>query len=211
MKSYWPKQVEGRKLALRGLVTCDVVHVYRCLDRPGVLNGVEELRRRGVAITRDDDDDVRLVPADSPGAKHVFSPMKVEQALRLQRAMLARADVGDDDHAGSGRESRRSGDRPMSYARSNIKVKEYAAAGVPWVASARGSYAGLGTKAGGMTVADDRWRETLLGLVGSRLKRMRVRRNAESWVKAQHISRYTGRWETALQMAVERADRRATQ
>ncbi len=73
----------------------------------------------------------------------------------------------------------------MSYARSNIKVKEYAAAGVPWVASARGAYSGLGAKAGGITIADDRWEQTLLDLAGSRFKRIRLRRNAESWAKAQ--------------------------
>lgn len=103
-------------------------------------------------------------------------------------------------------------DHPMSYARSNIKVKEYAAAGVPWVASARGSYAGLGAKAGGITVADDGWEESLLAVAGSRFKRMRLRRNAEAWAKAQHIKHHTARWETVMRMAVDAAaQRRALQ
>lgn len=304
------KLAGGGKFALRELLACDVVHVYRCSDEPGVAKGVEELRRRGAAITWDDDDDVRLVPADSPGSKQVFSPMKVERALRLRKAMLSRVDVAttttqvmadllrphfdgpievienylDSSQYARGRRNHdgvvigwvASGehfadvrmleltpmlrnvmardervrvttagvkldldpnrythvkhipfhelaahaaefdigiapiaDHPMSYARSNIKVKEYAAAGVPWVASARGSYAGLGVKAGGVTVADDRWEQTLLDIAGSRLKRMRLRRNAESWAKAQHISRHTDRWEGALQTAIKRAGRRA--
>jgi hypothetical protein len=45
----------GGKFALRDLLTCDVVHVYRCSDERGVVKGVDELRRRGVAITWDDD------------------------------------------------------------------------------------------------------------------------------------------------------------
>jgi hypothetical protein len=100
-------------------------------------------------------------------------------------------------------------DHPMSYARSNIKVKEYAGAGVPWVASARGSYARLGTREGGVAVADDRWEQTLLDLAGSRLKRLRLRRKAESWGKSQHIRHHTQRWEAVLEMAVESAARRA--
>jgi glycosyltransferase involved in cell wall biosynthesis len=100
-------------------------------------------------------------------------------------------------------------DHPMSYARSNVKVKEYAGAGVPWVASARGSYAGFGTKEGGITVADDGWEQALLDLAGSRLKRMRLRRKAGSWGKSQHIKHHTKPWEAVIQTAVELAARRA--
>jgi hypothetical protein len=39
----------GGKFALRDLLTCDVVHVYRCCDEPSVVKGVDELRRRGRA------------------------------------------------------------------------------------------------------------------------------------------------------------------
>jgi hypothetical protein len=100
-------------------------------------------------------------------------------------------------------------DHPMSYARSNVKVKEYAGAGVPWVASARGPYAGLGAKEGGVTVADDRWERVLLDLAGSQHKRMSLRRKAESWGKSQHITHHAHRWEAVMQMAVELAGRRA--
>jgi hypothetical protein len=238
------------------------VHVYRCSDEQGVVKVVDELRRRGVAITWDDDDDVRLVPVDSPGSKQVFSPMNVERALRQRTTMLSRVDVVttttqvmadllrshfdgpievienylDSSQYVRGRRSHEGivigwiasgehfadvrkldltpmlrnvmarddrvrvttvgvkldldparythikhvpfhqlaacaaefdigiapiGDHPMSYARSDIKVREYAAAGVPWVASARGPYAGLGRRRVGrrspMTGGSRRW------------------------------------------------------
>jgi glycosyltransferase involved in cell wall biosynthesis len=298
------------QFALRSLLDCDVVHVFRCHDRPPVLKSVEQLRRHGVAITWDHDDDVRLVPPDTPGYKQNYSGFTAERTLRGQAAMLSKADVvttttqvladmrradfdgpievienyigsdqyvrGRRNHDGvvigwiasmehladvrmleltpmlrnvMARDERIRvttagvkldldperyvyirkvqfhslaahiaefdigiaplGDHPMSYARSNIKLKEYAAAGVPWVASPRGPYADLGAKAGGITVADDRWEQALLDLAGSRLKRMRLRRNAESWAKGQHIDRHVGRWEAVMEMAVEQVGRRA--
>jgi hypothetical protein len=304
------KVTDDGKLPVDRLLRCDVVHVYRCLDQAAVLKTIDELRRRGIAVTWDDDDDVRLVPPESPGSKQVFSPIKVERSLRRQSAMLSKVDLvttttqplanlfrsrfdgpieiienylsadqytrGRAMHEGivigwvaSGEhvaEVERLGltpmlrnvmardervrvatagikldldparymhvrkvefrdlttfvsgfdigiapvaDHPMSYARSNIKVKEYAGAGVPWVASARGPYEGLGAKAGGITIADDRWEETLVDLVGSRFKRMRLRRNAMSWAKDQSVARHVGSWEDALRKAVEVVERRA--
>ena len=58
-------------------------------------------------------------------------------------------------------------DIPFNLARSNVKVKEYAAAGVPWVASARGPYADLGSRCGGMIIGDDAWEDTLVSLAGA--------------------------------------------
>jgi hypothetical protein len=299
--------------SLRELVDCDVVHVYRGHEDPNDLQPlrcVTELRRRGIAITWDDDDDVRLIPPDSPGYKSHFGGLNTQRFVRQQVAMASKADVvttttqvladlfgkhfdgptevienylDSSQYAHDGRKhdgvtigwvaSREHvadvrmldlttilrnvmarderirvitagikldldpgrythvrdvgfsdlsrflaqldigiapiADHPMSYARSNIKVKEYAGAGVPWVASARGSYSGLGAKEGGVTVADDGWEQALVDLAGSRLKRGRLRRKAESWGKSQHISRHTQRWEAVMQMAVESAARRA--
>jgi hypothetical protein len=298
------------KFSLSDLLSCDVVHVYRCLDEPGVLKAIDELRRRAVAITWDDDDDVRLVPPESPGAKQVFSGVKVERRIRSQNAMFSKVDLvttttqtlasmfrsqfdgpievienylhasqygrGRHHHEGvvigwvaSGehvaevrhldltqmlrnvmaRDERIRvttagikldldparytnvkhvpflelgafvaefdigiaplADHPMSYARSNIKVKEYAGAAVPWVASARGPYVGLGARAGGITIADDRWEQTLLDLAGARFKRKRLRRNAASWAKTQSLARHLDSWEAALVKAVEQVKRRA--
>jgi glycosyltransferase involved in cell wall biosynthesis len=290
----------------RQLVGCDVVHVYRGADEPRVCQAVDDLHRRGIAITWDDDDDVRLIPSDVPGYKSHYGGLNVQRRIGQQIAMTSRADVvttttqalaelfgrdfdgpteviesylNSSQYARDGRKHdgitigwvaslehvtdvrmldvtsmlrnvmarnedvrvttvgvkldldpdrythvRRIkfeelskfvakldigiapiADHPMSYARSNVKVKEYSAAGVPWVASARGPYAGLGTREGGITVADDRWEETLLDLAGSRLKRMRLRRKASSWGKSQHIRHHTQRWEAVMQMAVEAA------
>jgi glycosyltransferase involved in cell wall biosynthesis len=102
-------------------------------------------------------------------------------------------------------------DMPMSYARSDIKVKEYAAAGVPWLASARGSYLGLGPKCGGQLVEDDGWEQALKGVVGSSSLKLRMmRRRAKSWATRQRIDRHVGRWEQAMRLAMaEAAARRA--
>jgi glycosyltransferase involved in cell wall biosynthesis len=304
------KHAENGKFSTRELLGCDVVHVYRGSEDPQVLKTMDELRRRGIAVTWDDDDDIRLVPSDSPGYKAHYTGLNIQRRINQQIAMASKADVvttttqvladlfakdfagptqvienylDDSQYARDGRKHdgvtigwvaslehvadvrmldvtsmlrnviarddnvrvttvgvkldldpdrytyvRRVqfpdlsqylaqldigiapiADHPMSYARSNIKVKEYAGAGVPWVASARGSYSNLGTKEGGITVADDGWEQALLGLAGSRLKRMRLRRKAESWGKSQHIRHHTQRWETVMQMAVESAARRA--
>ncbi len=48
-------------------------------------------------------------------------------------------------------------DIPFNRTRSRVKVKEYAGAGVPWLASPIGPYAGLGEDQGGRLVADDAW------------------------------------------------------
>jgi glycosyltransferase involved in cell wall biosynthesis len=304
------KRAEDGRFSSGQLLDCDVVHVYRGSEDPQVLKSVEELRRRGIAITWDDDDDVRLIPPDAPGYKSHYGGLNVQRRIRQQIAMTSKADVvttttqvladlfgkhcdgpieviesylGSSQYARDGRKHdgitigwvaslehvtdvrmldvtsmlrnvmardehvrvttvgikldldpdrytyvRRVrfeelskflaqldigiapiADHPMSYARSNIKVKEYAGAGVPWVASARGSYLGLGTKEGGVVVADDQWERALLDLAGSRFKRMRLRRKAESWGKSQHIRHYTQRWETVIKTAVEAAARRA--
>lgn len=302
------RDLEGR-FSPGELFGCDVVHVYRGFEEPEPLKCVTELRRRGIAITWDDDDDIRLIPSDSPGYKWQHGRLNTQRALRLANALMAKADVVTttnqaladrfaknfdgpikvienylessqyvrDGHKHDGvtigwvaarehvadvrkldvtamlrnvlardkhvrvttvgvkldLDSDRYihvprvefpdlskflaqldigiapiADHPMSYARSNVKVKEYAGAGVPWVASARGPYASLGTKEGGVTVADDGWEHVLLDLADSRFKRMRLRRKAEAWGKSQHITHHVQRWEAVMQMAVELAGRR---
>ena len=308
------ERAEDGGFSARQLIDCDVVHVYRGYEDPSdvqPLKCVTELRRRGVAITWDEDDDVRLIPPDSPGYKSHFGGLNTQRYVRQQVAMASKADVVTtttqaladllgkhfdgpteviESNLDSYQYARRGGrkhdgvtigwvasrehvadaqmldltatlrnvmardphihfttvgikldldparythvrhvgfldlcktvaewdigiapiaDHPMSHARSNIKVKEYSGAGVPWVASARGSYAGLGAKEGGVTVADDGWEQALLGLAGSRLKRMRLRRKAEAWGKSQHIKHHTQRWEAVMELAVEAAARRA--
>ncbi len=98
-------------------------------------------------------------------------------------------------------------DIPFNLARSNVKVKEYAAAGVPWVASARGPYADLGSRSGGTIIGDNAWEDTLVSLAGARFKRGQLRRRAVSWGKAQHLRHHIERWESVLEQATAAAGR----
>src|SRR5207249_1565318 len=64
-------------------------------------------------------------------------------------------------------------DLPGNRARSDIKVKEYAASGVPWLASPVGPYVQLGEEQGGRLVPDDLWFEALDRLVSRRREGLR--------------------------------------
>lgn len=92
-------------------------------------------------------------------------------------------------------------DLPTTPARSNITVKEYAASGAPWVASARGPYVGLGEEQGGVLVSDDGWEHALLAMAGARFRRRQLRRRAEEWAKAQHIAAHADEWEAVFETA----------
>lgn len=86
-------------------------------------------------------------------------------------------------------------DIPWNWARSDIKLKEYAASGVPWLASPVGPYAGLGEAQGGRLVEDDGWLDALECLVVDHHSRSRLARNAEAWAKHQTIDAVADRWE----------------
>lgn len=95
-------------------------------------------------------------------------------------------------------------DDPFSQARSAVKVREYAAVGVPWVASATEPYRGLGKAEGGCLVDADGWFDALDGLIRSPLERGRLRRKAKGWSKRQLVESAAGAWEDALADAVDR-------
>lgn len=99
-------------------------------------------------------------------------------------------------------------DIPFNRARSNIKLKEYAVMGVPWLASPIGPYAGLGERQGGRLVADDRWYEELERLVVDRRARQKLAKRALKWGEGQRIHHNLRAWEAALQRAVKRAGSR---
>jgi len=101
-------------------------------------------------------------------------------------------------------------DSPFNRARSDVKVKEYAAVGVPWLASPTGPYAGLGERQGGRLVADDRWLEALDRLAGRARERRRLAKRAARWGAQQTVSRNLGAWEAAMEEAVARARRRGS-
>jgi glycosyltransferase involved in cell wall biosynthesis len=93
---------------------------------------------------------------------------------------------------------------PFNAARSNIKVKEYAAAGVPWLASPIGPYAALGEKQGGRLVPDDRWYEQIDRLIGDERGRRKLVKHGRKWAAEQMLAKNTKRWEQALTEAIER-------
>jgi hypothetical protein len=89
-------------------------------------------------------------------------------------------------------------DVPFNHARSNIKVKEYAVLGRPWLASPVGPYAALGEREGGRLVPDDGWVEALGRLVEKPRERRKLAKRARKWGRAQAISANAERWEKAL-------------
>lgn len=99
-------------------------------------------------------------------------------------------------------------DIPFNRARSNVKLKEYAVMGVPWLASPIGPYAGLGERQGGRLVADDRWYEELERLVVDRRARQKLAKRALKWGEGQRIHHNLRAWEAPLKRAIERAGSR---
>ena len=100
-------------------------------------------------------------------------------------------------------------DTPFNRARSNVKLKEYAVMGVPWLASPIGPYAGLEEKQGGRLVPDDRWYEELDRLVRDERTRRKLAKRALRWGTDQRIERNLESWEAVLQQAVARVGSRA--
>jgi glycosyltransferase involved in cell wall biosynthesis len=98
-------------------------------------------------------------------------------------------------------------DIPFNAARSNIKVKEYAASEVPWLASPRGAYTGLGEREGGLLVDDDKWGTALDALIRDKRKRKKLAKAGKSWAKGQTIDRQADRFEAILHAAADRAAR----
>jgi glycosyltransferase involved in cell wall biosynthesis len=96
-------------------------------------------------------------------------------------------------------------DIAFNRCRSDVKLKEYAAAGLPWLASPIGPYAGLGEQQGGRLVADDRWHEQLVRLIERPKDRRKLAKRGAKWVAQQTLGRRVGEWEDALGAAIERA------
>jgi len=86
-------------------------------------------------------------------------------------------------------------DLPGNRVRSDIKLKEYAASGVPWLASPVGPYAALGEAQGGRLVPDEGWFDALDGLVSRPRQRRRLARKARAWAKRQTMAAVADRWE----------------
>lgn len=89
-------------------------------------------------------------------------------------------------------------DIPFNRARSNVKLKEYAALGVPWLASPIGPYARMGEKQGGRLVPDDGWYEALERIVVRERERRKLAKRAAKWGREQTIGANAALWERAL-------------
>lgn len=95
-------------------------------------------------------------------------------------------------------------DIPWNRARSNVKLKEYASAGIPWLASPVGPYLAMGEQQGGRLVPDDGWDEAIERLIRDARERRKLGKRAAKWVKGEGIERHADRWEAALRDAAER-------
>jgi hypothetical protein len=93
----------------------------------------------------------------------------------------------------------------FNRARSNVKLKEYAAAGVPWLASPLGPYLGLGERQGGQLVADDGWHAALTRLITDARRRRKLAKRGLKWAAGETAAGNIEQWERALTLAVERA------
>lgn len=96
-------------------------------------------------------------------------------------------------------------DTPFNRAKSNVKLKEYAAMGVPWLASPIGPYAELGEKQGGRLVPDDRWYDELDRLVRDARARRRLAKRGVKWGESQRLRHHVDRWQAVLARAAELA------
>lgn len=96
-------------------------------------------------------------------------------------------------------------DSPFSRARSDVKLKEYAQAGVPWLASPVGPYVGLGEAQGGLLVSDEDWYDAIDTLVRNPRRRADLTARGRSWAATQTIRQSGSAWERAFREAMAHA------
>jgi hypothetical protein len=97
-------------------------------------------------------------------------------------------------------------DVPFNRTRSNVKVKEYAACGVPWLASPVGEYRGLGEQHGGRLVDDDAWPVQLEALLDDPATRARLGRAGRAWTTGDCVLDHVSALERIFMRADELAD-----
>jgi hypothetical protein len=100
-------------------------------------------------------------------------------------------------------------DNELNRCRSNVKLKEYAAVGVPWLASPVGAYAELGEEQGGHLVADDDWYRAIEQFVLDADDRSRLAHRARRWAEEERIEAHVDQWERTFEEAIERTRSRA--
>jgi hypothetical protein len=93
-------------------------------------------------------------------------------------------------------------DIPFNRGRSNVKAREYAAAGVPWLASPVGAYEDLGSEQGGQLVEADGWFDALDRIIRSRRERSKQAKRAKAWAKQETIWSMAPLWERLFRDAI---------
>ncbi len=96
-------------------------------------------------------------------------------------------------------------DTAVNHARSDVKIKEYAAAGVPWLASPIGPYAGLGEQQGGRLVPDGEWYAAIEGLMNDAERRRVLSQRGMRWAAGETIETHVDVWERTFQDAIAQA------
>ncbi|HYV17302.1 MAG TPA: hypothetical protein VE972_14910 [Conexibacter sp.] len=95
-------------------------------------------------------------------------------------------------------------DVPFNHARSNVKLKEYGAAGAMWLASPVGPYVGMGESQGGLLVREGEWLEALRAVVEDRDRARALAARAREWAEGQTIRAAGSAWQAAFREAIER-------
>jgi hypothetical protein len=96
-------------------------------------------------------------------------------------------------------------DVSFNRVRSNIKVKEYAAVGVPWLASPIGPYAGMGEQQGGRLVADGDWLYAIDALMGDDAARRLLSQRGLRWAAGETMEAHVDVWERTFEDAIAQA------
>lgn len=87
-------------------------------------------------------------------------------------------------------------DTPANRAKSDIRIKEYAASEVPWLASSVGPYLPYGEDQGGRLVAEGEWLDALEQLVKRQRQRHKLARRGRDWARTEVIDVASGElWE----------------
>ncbi|MDW5594652.1 hypothetical protein VSS74_09915 [Conexibacter stalactiti] len=97
-----------------------------------------------------------------------------------------------------------------NFSRSDIKLKEYAVAGVPWLASPIGPYEGMGEEQGGRLVGDDDWFDAVDQLVRDGRGRRKLAKKGQRWGREHVLAHHVDVWEEVFYEAVELSGRRVT-
>lgn len=99
-------------------------------------------------------------------------------------------------------------DKRGNDTRSDIKLKEYAIAGVPWLASPYGPYVGYGEDEGGWLVEDDQWADALNALISDGKTRKKLGKRGQKWAREQTLERNAPLWVDAFEQAIALAQER---